>query len=547
MLTVREALKLPILERATLVAGINGQDRVIRRVHIVDFPGATFEWAKGGELLLTTGFGLLDDISQQEALVPRLVARGLVGLVLSVGHYLTAAPTPIREAGNRLDFPIIELPPDISFVDVTEALFSRIVSEYYAIRERAAETQRTLHALVLEGGTLQNLAETLASFLERSIVIENEAFEVLATFQVGTADGARTRSLMEGRSPPDLANRLIERGIYRQLLEIRGPMHVPAMPDLEMTMERIVAPIIVAHQIKGFMWVIAGERELTDLDELTLEHAATVAALIMYKEDAVHQAEMTLRGDFLEQLFNVTDARDSTLIEQAQQLGFYLDLDYQVLVAHEAQQDESLASNLVAAIEEWIGPIYPALVVPRGTRAVIVLQGHHIPDGGRIARMMVEVLHEANREVLVGIGRAVDDLAGLRDSYNQAVEAVEIALIMGQTVGVRSFDALGVLHWLRHLTPKLLRENIFLNAIHRLAEYDAHRHHHLLLTLETYLDIGNVQDVAARLHVHRNTLSYRLERIEQMLDLDLSDPVCRMNLHVALKSYRLRNSRSNHV
>lgn len=150
MLTVRDVLKMPLFERAALVAGANGQDKVIRWVHIIDLPHPTFDWAKGGELLLTSGAGLHDDLDAQQALVPRLVSKGLSGMVLSLGRFFDATPDSIREAGNRLDFPIIELQPEISFIDVTETLFSRIISEHYTMRERAEEIQRTLHALVFE-------------------------------------------------------------------------------------------------------------------------------------------------------------------------------------------------------------------------------------------------------------------------------------------------------------------------------------------------------------------------------------------------------------
>jgi PucR family transcriptional regulator, purine catabolism regulatory protein len=542
MFTIRDALELPILERATLVAGVNGQDNVIRRVHVVSFPGAKFDWAKGGELLLTTGFGLLDNVAAQKALIPRLAAKNLAGMVLSIEHYLNSAPQPICEASNRLDFPIIELPPDISFVDVIEVVFSRIVSEQYSTRERVDQIHRTLTTLVLEGGTLEDLANVLSNILGRSVVIENTAFEVLATAQVGSADGARLRSLTEGRAPPDLVDQLVERGIYQQLHGMSRPVYVPAMPELEMTMDRIVATIIVAHQVMGYMWIIAGERELTDLDELTLEHAATVAALIMFKERAVHQAEMTLRGDFLDRLFNASDARDAELVERAQQLDFKLDLSYQVLVVKETGAASEAELSLLPRVEQWVQPLH-ALAVLHGSHVTLILQSHRLPQGESIAQQLVDEARTAGKTLLIGTGCAVNNLTGLRRSYNQAIEALEIATALGQGEGVQSFDTLGVLHWLHHLSPKVLHDNAYLDAIHTLADFDARYNHDLLLTLETYLDEGSISTVAAMLHVHRNTLSYRLERIQRLLDLNLSDPMCRMNVHVALKMYRLQNAK----
>jgi hypothetical protein len=62
----------------------------------------------------------------------------------------------------------------------------------------------------------------------------------------------------------------------------------------------------------------------------------------------------------------------------------------------------------------------------------------------------------------------------------------------------------------------------------------------LLLTLETYLDLGgDAQRTSAQLNVHRTSLYYRLGRIAQVLRVDLTDGLVRTQLHVALKQRRL--------
>ena len=88
MLTIRDALQMSSFEEATIVAGIDGQNNVIRWVHIVDLPEAKYEWAKGGELLLTSGVGLRGEYERQYELIPKLADKNLAGLVLSVGHHL---------------------------------------------------------------------------------------------------------------------------------------------------------------------------------------------------------------------------------------------------------------------------------------------------------------------------------------------------------------------------------------------------------------------------------------------------------------------------
>ena len=62
----------------------------------------------------------------------------------------------------------------------------------------------------------------------------------------------------------------------------------------------------------------------------------------------------------------------------------------------------------------------------------------------------------------------------------------------------------------------------------------------LVETLETYLDAaGSVQETAARLRLHRQSLYYRLERIERLASTNLRDGNERLALHLALKLARV--------
>jgi len=83
--------------------------------------------------------------------------------------------------------------------------------------------------------------------------------------------------------------------------------------------------------------------------------------------------------------------------------------------------------------------------------------------------------------------------------------------------------------------------NAYLATIETLADHDRRTKGDLVRTLEAYLDSGGaLAEAAGTLTVHRNTLLYRLGRIGEIIDVDLRDVEQRLNLHVALKAYRLK-------
>jgi PucR family transcriptional regulator, purine catabolism regulatory protein len=330
MLTLRQALLLPCFEKAQVVAGEAGLDQVVRRVHVVDIPDARYTWGQGA-LLLTAGYGLKDSPERQAALVPTLVAHGLVGLVLSTGWYFDQAPAAMRAAAEAHAFPVIEVPPEVEFIAISERLYVEIVNDQLALRERADDIHRRLTRLVLEGGRLADLAETLATFLQRSVLIESSAFEVLATAQRGPVDESRRRAVEAGRTAPDRALRLLKHGIYAELQQKLRPVRMAALPDLGMTMERVVAPVVVGREIYGYIWIVAGDHPLAALDELAIDHAATVAALVMLKEQAVREAQHAVRGDFLTQMLAAEVEPDSYTLERAHLVGYQFDHPHQAL------------------------------------------------------------------------------------------------------------------------------------------------------------------------------------------------------------------------
>src|SRR6476646_7318284 len=87
MLTVRQALAMEVFAGSCVVAGKDGLDREIRWAHPVDIPHAS-EWVRGGELLLTTFYGLRDDPEAQIHLCAELAEKGLAGMVVAIGGSL---------------------------------------------------------------------------------------------------------------------------------------------------------------------------------------------------------------------------------------------------------------------------------------------------------------------------------------------------------------------------------------------------------------------------------------------------------------------------
>ncbi len=549
MLTLRQALKLPCFEKGCVVAGGRGLDQVVQRVHVVDIPDAKYAWGRGA-LLLTAGYGLKDSSERQAALIPTLVRQGLVGMVFSLGLYFQSVPEAILRAADENNFPVIQVPLEVQFVEITERLYIEIVNHQFALKERAADIQCQLTRLVLEGGDLAAVARTLANFLERSVLIESPNSDVLAAEEFGSADQFYHNSVRASRTPSELRQRLIQRGVYDLVQQQMRHIRIDAMPDLGMSMERVVAPIIVGRKIYGYIWIIAGDHPLIDLDELAIDHGATVAALVLLKEQAVREAQQAARGDLLTLLLRDDSSRDSLMFERARVLGYRLDQPHQVLFVSSGQNGARTLLPVVihSDLIMWLEKILcrerdRGLVVNREHGTVVIVEAKSQAEGKKIAERIAAEIASPADSFVIGVSHVCPPDQSLKRAYDQALEAAEIGQRLAAPARLICFWELGLLDWVYRLSPDALALNPYLGKIETLAQHDAKTQSGLLQTLEAYLEYGGaLAEAATAINVHRNTLQYRLGKIQELVQVDLRDVTQRLNLHVALKAYRLKSS-----
>ncbi|NEA66710.1 helix-turn-helix domain-containing protein, partial [Streptomyces sp. SID12488] len=125
-------------------------------------------------------------------------------------------------------------------------------------------------------------------------------------------------------------------------------------------------------------------------------------------------------------------------------------------------------------------------------------------------------------------------LAGLGAGWQEASAAARAALAEPRLGPVAEWGAIGPYRLLTALPPDTAQDP----AVHTLL---APAHQELARTAEVYLDrAGQAGRTAAELGIHRQTLYYRLSRVEQLTGLDLDDGEDRLLLHMALKGARLQ-------
>lgn len=539
MPSVATILEHELLENAKVLAGSSGLDREVRWVHNAGVPDAA-AWVNGGELVLTTIFNMPQDEAEQCDYVRQLAKKNVAGLVLTTGRYIDEIPAHLIDTAQEVDIPLIEIPFTTRFVDIAQAINEVIAESSLELSRRALTIHQTLTNLVLEGGGLKHLAVRLAELLGHSVSIETANFDAIATHNITEIDEARRYTQLHGRTDPRLVTALEKRGILPEIRENLRPKYLEAMPDVGLGMERILAPIVVHGEIYGFMWVIADEHGLSEIDMMAIESGSTIAALMMLYQESVQSAEASLKGSLMSQLIEGNASRETILTDASMRYGVDLRSSYVMMMVECLMNGSQKLTTLYRTINQMIASDGWNAVVGQFAGQIVLLA----QDDEHLKALAARIQERAALSKLcgdstprVGVSGLQQGTENVRCAYDQCVDVLHITRRLDPGGRVMYFSELGYLHTLFHAGAGTLSGNPYVPLLRRLLD---EKQADLFRTLEAYLDSGgNGVGTAEILHIHRSTLNYRLQRINHIIEYNLQDPMIRTNLQVAVKLMRL--------
>lgn len=538
MFCVEDVLAHPTLEGARVVGGAAGLQRPVLWMHNAGVPDAP-HWLNGGELVLTTMLNMPQEQAEQQDYIVEMAQKDVAGLIITVGRYIEAIPQHLIDVADVHKFPLIEIPFQARFVDIAKAINEQISQSNLQTTRHALHIHKSLTQLVLQGRGLQDLADELADLLGHSISIENDNFEAIATRNIAAVDEARRYTQLHGRTDPRLVEALEKRGYLPQIRQTLTAQHLAAMPDVGLEMERILAPIVVHGEIYGFMWIIADDHALSDIDMMALESGSTIAALMMLYQESVQNAEASLKGSLLSQLIKGEGHRETILTDQSMRYGVDLRSPYVMMLVECAQNGGNRVKVLYRSINQLIVTDGWQAVVGQfaGQLVVLAQDDEHIKALAARVQERVALTKVCANRPRVGVSGILQGAETVKTAYEQCRDLLHITKRLDPSARVVYFADLGYVHTLYLAGPRTLEGNANVPILRLLLE---EKQADLFRTLEAYLDAGgNGVGTAEALHIHRSTLNYRLQRIVNICGVDLQDPTTRMNLQVALKLMRL--------
>ncbi|MBN1680202.1 MAG: helix-turn-helix domain-containing protein [Anaerolineae bacterium] len=472
-----------------------------------------------------------------EALIKELAKTG--ASALAVRGTLTPRA---HQAARAHHFPLIAL-PDRAVLPQVERAVNRLFTNYEAqLTQRAFELQQTLqrHAASYRG--LTTMLNAIARMLDHPVVIYDRHGNVLSR-GLPASRGQDWDVHMALAGGTEFVRRfdLEDRTFYEDDWQV---IESPA---------GLTTPLIHESRLLGYVSVLSAGKSPNEFDLLALEYCAPVFTreIVRQRASDVTVERVAPARDWITEWLGMPAADDALLSLRAEKDGYQPGLWYAVVLFHWVPNGERSGGafspeRMVKLIK---GELHQRRIqAPCGRyvdRAVLLFPLDE-PQQTQRLKQIVDMLHAVldqaapDGDVTAGVGRPVQGLSKLRESFKEAERALTLSEQLWDDSQVAFFGDLSLYELLLNVSDPTILSGFCEHWLSPLCDYDEQHHTDLLQTLSAYFaNNGNMARTAHVLNIHRNTLVYRLSRITEIIELDMDDPNVRLNLHLALKVQRM--------
>jgi len=510
---VRELLDAPELDLRLHHGDARSLDRPVRWVYSSDLPDPS-RYLSGGELVVT-GLVWRRSSGDSEPFVAACAAAGAVAIAAGEAVF-HGVPADVVEACRRHDLPLLSVPEHVSFSALTEFVVARVTAWRGARLAATLDRQRQLLQGVAEGRSLDELAGLVGA-------------ETGLTCRVLTATG---RCVVPGPRPPpdgdlDRVTRAFLTADRLPTVAAGGGTPYSVLP---------VGPAL-GQRMTSWMVVVEGVWSTWDADVAdAIGQLAVVAALDRARRDEGLRVSRQIADEAVALVERGAGGQPETQV-RLRQAGASGAAPLAVAVA-EFPGRTDLREAARSVLDDAASQLGVPVVGTTGDGRAVALLPTTDPTFADRLRTALARLEPALDQARLTVGiSAPSEPAALSGALEEARHARRLAELRPDRVSVVTGLEVTSYVLLLATVPDDVRRTFADRVLGPVLEYDARHRAGLRATLATFLDCsGSWSRTAEALHLHVNTVRYRIDRVEELTGRDLSRLEDRVDVFLALRS-----------
>ena len=544
--SVNDLLLAEELKDAKILGGKEGLDRQIKGVTIIEAPDIV-KFINGGEVLLTGLYAFRScSVEEFQKYINELTKKSVSALIMKRGRKVENADIKIElllEFANTHGIPVLEVPFEISFRDIMSRILERLFNEEVTRLKYFKTTHDNFAALALSPDSgnrgADNILDVLAKLIHNPVAVFNQNLSCLAA----TEDAARILTISKEA-------RTFEPGIYSSYTYLRQEGEEP----------QCLIQVKMSFREKIYLVVTERNQALDVMDCIAAESAITALRFEFSRQYAVTELEKKFQNDIMHNILNGKIHSIGELQKNTTLLGVDINGSYRVIVFGMA--NESMTKGDFKAKVKDTNVLSQAIVhyikdakIQNDLDKIVVIQAvdkeQTQEEYRREIKKIVESvqedvsMHNKHLKVKAGVGKVVDGIIHLPESFKEANEAFMFVDVAGELSEEGSpqamlFSDLGIFKLLCQLEdPSMLLEYVP-EGLQKLYNYKKPQRDDLIVTLKTYLDRNqNLSKTAQELYVHYKTAAYRIEKITKITGIDFDNANEVLAVRIGLVVYKM--------
>ncbi|WP_277585044.1 PucR family transcriptional regulator [Psychrobacillus antarcticus] len=537
MKTVNDLFILEGMKKGIVLAGHRGLTRNVQFVNISDTPDV-INFLAESHLLLTTGYAFKDDTEKFCELIKQMHDLNCSGIVIKISRFFHQLPPEVKLLADELAFPIIDLPTNHTLGEVSRHILNYLNDHEAEQLYYALHVQKEFSNMLIKGYSLSALLEQLGYLLARPALLLNHRGEKIA----------QSHDFLK-ESMKDIKQEILQK-IKEDLLVAREgtTFSIPSREHQSVT----TFPVHTKRQYQSMLVIFDSLTLPYPSSQMAIEQAGNVISFTIVKEQAIEENSRLLKNNFFADLIEMKIHSDEEIFSRSNYYGLQKSMEsvcvvctidaqgdiYETLQLYEKKVGELHNSVYDQLEDEIIHENLEATLFTKGKYFAMILQFPKYSEGeiNTVTQFVenIQANFEGDFTLSFGVSHSVPSLKEIPTAYHEAVEAI----LTGYEQHLKGFIKFYKTSDLEELLKSLPRKEIralYVNTLKSLAYPKTNEELELVKTIHAFLDSQcEFSETSRKLFVHRNTVKYRIEKAEELLNCSLRDPTDSLAIRVAL-------------
>ncbi|WP_316860210.1 PucR family transcriptional regulator ligand-binding domain-containing protein [uncultured Cohaesibacter sp.] len=513
--TVSKLSSLPILgKECTLLAGEEGLGNIVRYVTVMEAPDFNIQTLTDSVFVLTTLSSYYTSTESINKIITALCEQNVSAICIKLGRFIEEVDESTIEIARKYHTPLFTVTKNVLFREVISEILTAIIFEQQSTISEPNALNEDLLSAILHNRDMKQILLLLTDKIPCNCCCLNHRGEILATNSTDETE--------------------IDKEIIDQLL-LR--IQKSKKKNYVSFRDHFIFPCAAHGQIVGYL-VVCDTHKIVKSRFIFISQVVSFLAIKFLEEYLRIEAEQRMTARILDEILFVDQPDETVIAEKLQLLGITpKDLHIVMLLSVRDKKNKIQADSYLDYWVNWLRYKYDQVVVfIKGSDLVILISYSKKKkvDFAKLAQQMrKEVCQGALEDLDIGFSLPADDLRKLPQCYSQAIRAVDYGRAVESENHIYPYQNYVGIGLVSHGVISGDGEVIRATIIDPIQQYDERCNTKLWSSLEACLEEDSLDLAAKKLCIHISTLRYRLQKIEQLTNVNFFIPKGRQALYIA--------------